>query len=122
MRRVAARLFTAFDFPDCGQVRARRPISTTPLQALATLNEPLSVEAAQALAKSMQADCAEKTPKAIQDCIREAFRRCTSRYPEAGELEVLVQLFETEKADPDGDAFLAVARVLLNLDETIVKS
>ena len=34
MRRVDDRIFTAFDFPDCGQVRDKRPVSTTPLQAL----------------------------------------------------------------------------------------
>ena len=33
MRRVDDQIFTAFDFPDCGQVRAKRPVSTTPLQA-----------------------------------------------------------------------------------------
>ena len=31
MRRVDDQLFTAFDFPDCGQVRAKRPISTLSL-------------------------------------------------------------------------------------------
>ena len=112
----------AFDAPTGEVSCVRRPQSTTPLQALATLNEPLSVEAAKALAKTMQGACAEETPEAIRDCIREAFRRCTSRWPEADELAVLVELFEAEKANPDGDAFLAVARVLLNLDETIVKS
>ena len=29
MRRVDDRIFTAFDFPDCGQVRSKRPVSTT---------------------------------------------------------------------------------------------
>ncbi|MCP4777234.1 MAG: DUF1553 domain-containing protein, partial [Planctomycetaceae bacterium] len=38
MRRVDDQIFTAFDFPDCGQVRPRRPISTTPLQALNLMN------------------------------------------------------------------------------------
>jgi len=30
MRRVDDQIFTAFDFPDCGQVRDKRPVSTTP--------------------------------------------------------------------------------------------
>ena len=29
MRRVDDQIFTAFDFPDCGQVRAKRPVSIT---------------------------------------------------------------------------------------------
>ncbi|MFT7304004.1 MAG: hypothetical protein ACI8UZ_002850 [Akkermansiaceae bacterium] len=44
MRRVDDQIFTAFDFPDCGQVRAKRPVSTTPLQALNLLNSPFVVE------------------------------------------------------------------------------
>ena len=39
MRRVDDRIFTAFDFPDCGQVRDKRPVSTTPLQALNLMNK-----------------------------------------------------------------------------------
>ncbi len=44
MRRVDDQIFTAFDFPDCGQVRAKRPVSTTPLQALNLLNSPFVVD------------------------------------------------------------------------------
>ena len=44
MRRVDDQIFTAFDFPDCGQVRAKRPVSTTPLQALNLMNSPFVVE------------------------------------------------------------------------------
>ena len=43
MRRVDDRIFTAFDFPDCGQVRAKRPVSTTPLQALNLMNSDFSL-------------------------------------------------------------------------------
>lgn len=51
MRRVDDRIFTAFDFPDCGQVRAKRPISTTPLQALNLLNSPFVVEQSKFIAE-----------------------------------------------------------------------
>ncbi len=44
MRRVDDRIFTAFDFPDCGQVLAKRPVSTTPLQALNLMNSDFIVE------------------------------------------------------------------------------
>ena len=93
----------------------RRPRSTTPLQALATLNEPLSLEAARAVASEMDRAVSESGVP-VEEVIRKAFRRCTARYPESAELEVLLRLYEKEKA------VLAVARTLLNLDETIVKS
>ena len=44
MRRVDDGMFTAFDFPDCGQVRAKRPVSTTPLQALNLMNSDFVME------------------------------------------------------------------------------
>ena len=44
MRRVDDKMFTAFDFPDCGQIRAKRPVSTTPLQALNLMNSDFVVE------------------------------------------------------------------------------
>lgn len=116
-RTVPPPFLAAFDAPTGEVSCVRRPQSTTPLQALATLNEPLSIEAAQALAKSMG-----EAGKPTGEAIAEAFRRCTSRAPERGELSVLLDLFETEKARGESDPFLAVARVLLNLDETIVKS
>ncbi|MCB1228522.1 MAG: DUF1553 domain-containing protein, partial [Verrucomicrobiales bacterium] len=51
MRRVDDQIFTAFDFPDCGQVRAKRPVSTTPLQALNLMNSPFVVEQSQFIAQ-----------------------------------------------------------------------
>jgi hypothetical protein len=51
MRRVDDRIFTAFDFPDCGQVRAKRPVSTTPLQALNLMNSAFVVEQAKFIAE-----------------------------------------------------------------------
>ena len=50
MRRVDDRIFTAFDFPDCGQVRAKRPVSTTPLQALNLMNSDFVLEQAKRVA------------------------------------------------------------------------
>ena len=50
MRRVDDMIFTAFDFPDCGQVRPKRPVSTTPLQALNLMNSDFVVEQSQLIA------------------------------------------------------------------------
>ena len=51
MRRVDDKMFTAFDFPDCGQVRGKRPVSTTPLQALNLMNSPFVVQQSQFVAE-----------------------------------------------------------------------
>ena len=115
-RTVPPPFLAAFDAPTGEVSCVRRPQSTTPLQALATLNEPLSLEAAHALAETI------KKSGDTREAIRNAFRTCTSRFPADDELGVLMKLFENEKATEGGDPFLAVARVLLNLDETIVKS
>lgn len=116
-RTVPPPFLSAFDAPSGEISCVRRPRSTTPLQALALLNEPLSVEAAEALAARIKSG-GEGT---LSDSIEQAFRQCTSRMPEKAEVAVLVSLFEEEKAS-GGDPWLAVARTLLNLDETITKS
>ncbi len=51
MRRVDDKIFTAFDFPDCGQVRAKRPVSTTPLQALNLMNSEFVVGQSEFIAE-----------------------------------------------------------------------
>lgn len=56
MRRVDDQLFTAFDFPDCGQVRAKRPVSTTPLQALNLMNSNFVIEQSRLIAERATAD------------------------------------------------------------------
>ena len=91
--------FAVFDAPDGLSTCTRRNRSNTPLQALTLLNDPAFFEAAQALAKTI-----EKEGLAI------AFRRCTSRIPEAAELAILAPLDR-----------LSAARALLNLDETITR-
>ena len=58
MRRVDDQIFTAFDFPDCGQIRAKRPISTTPLQALNLMNSPFAMEQAGFIAERAKAETA----------------------------------------------------------------
>jgi hypothetical protein len=51
MRRVDDRIFTAFDLPDCGQVSPKRPVSTTPLQALNLMNSDFVVEQSRFIAE-----------------------------------------------------------------------
>jgi hypothetical protein len=91
--------FAVFDAPDGLSTCTRRNRSNTPLQALTLLNDPAYFEAAQALAKVIE-----------KEGLATAFRRCTSRAPEAAELAVLTRLDR-----------LSAARALLNLDETITR-
>ena len=57
MRRVDDQLFTAFDFPDCGTVRAKRPVSTTPLQALSLMNSDFVIEQSKLIANRATPKC-----------------------------------------------------------------
>jgi mono/diheme cytochrome c family protein len=133
-----------FDTPNGDFSCVRRVRSNTPLQALTTLNEVLFVEAAQSLALKTLAEGG----KTDRERAEYAFRRCTSRRPSDDEAKDLLGLLERQKqrfadgwAEPklvafrDGKAdkipnsatptqlaaWTMVARVVLNLDETITK-
>ena len=82
MRRVDDQIFTAFDFPDCGQIRAKRPVSTTPLQALNLLNSPFVVEQSAFIAERAQA----QSPKAP---IERIFQLILKRPPTPEELKAV---------------------------------
>jgi hypothetical protein len=117
---------TTFDAGSGEVCQIRRVRTNTPLQALVTLNDTAFVEAAGALSKRMKD-------------IAHGFRLVLIRPPSAKELVRLEQLAATMKnhyaKDPaaakellsavglkDGDAaMIAVANVLLNLDETLMK-
>ncbi|MCC9658243.1 PSD1 and planctomycete cytochrome C domain-containing protein [Rhodopirellula halodulae] len=68
MRRVDDQMFTAFDFPDCGQVRAKRPVSTTPLQALNLMNSDFVIEQSELIAQRAQDDAHGDMANAIDRC------------------------------------------------------
>lgn len=132
---------TTFDAPNREVCTIRRNQTNTPLQALVTLNDPVFVEAAQALARRLTA--ASRDP---QEIIRTAFRLALSRQPSERELQRLLAL-QTEAAaefrkdpqkaadmasNPIGPvpagadpaelaAWTAVANVVLNLDELLMK-
>jgi hypothetical protein len=134
-----------FDAPNGDFSCVRRMRSNTPLQALASLNETVFVECAQALAKSTL----ENGGKTDDERITYAFRRALSRTPETDERKELLSLLEKQtrriqdgwvnpneistgknevsRALPKGAtptqfaAYTVVSRVLLNLDETITK-
>lgn len=130
-----------FDAPNREVCTVRRTRTNTPLQALVTLNDPVYVEAAQALARQMVASA-----KSPEDRIRHGIRACLLREPNAGEIDRLVKLYKSardkfakapaeakllaeqplgalpEGADPvDMAAWTLVGNVLLNLDEMFLK-
>jgi hypothetical protein len=131
-RSVPYPVLQAFDTPNGDFSCVRRVRSNTPLQALTTLNEPLFLECARSLAQ-----LALKQPE--QGRLDWAFRRCVARAPSAAEQEILRAFLEKQKARfaadgaslaklagregaaPELGAWTALARVLLNLDETITK-
>ncbi|WP_395749011.1 PSD1 and planctomycete cytochrome C domain-containing protein [Prosthecobacter sp.] len=109
---------TTFDVPNGESSCIRRSKSNTPLQALMTLNETLSMAAAKALGERMWkeggADDASR--------IAHGFQLCTGRQPTAKETAVLVAMLKRHQPKPgDIDSHTLIARVLLNLDETISK-
>lgn len=129
-----------FDAPNREVCLVRRERSNTPLQALVTLNDPVYLEAAQALARRMASAGGSAADKA-----RHGFRLCLARPPGDGELAGLLALHERTRerfeSAPDqakilstrplGDApegtdladlaaWTVVGNVLLNLDETLM--
>jgi hypothetical protein len=135
-------VFTNFDVPNGDSSCVRRVRSNTPLQALTTLNEEVFMDCARGLAVRALRDGG----KTDQERVAFAFRCCTSRPPAADEVGELVKLLGSERGriakgelnadEVAGDgkdklptgisaaeaaAYTVVARVLLNLDETITK-
>jgi hypothetical protein len=135
-----------FDGPNADFACARRTRTNTPLAALTSLNEPIFVEAARALAlRVLREGGADDTRR-----IDYALLLCVSRPARPVERETLLALLQSTRrrlaegwlnpreiatgdpaalpALPDGAtpqdaaAWTVVARVLLNLDETISKN
>ena len=98
-------------------MRAR---TNSPLQALTLLNDPAYVEAAAALARRVMDTAAASD----RDRLIHAFRRCVTRRPSEVELQELARLLHEFRgtSQNEAEAWLSLARVLLNLDETITKS
>ncbi|MBT7727691.1 MAG: DUF1553 domain-containing protein, partial [Planctomycetaceae bacterium] len=103
MRRVDDCMFTAFDFPDCGQVRAKRPVSTTPLQALNLMNSPFVMSQSKIIAERSLENTDNNLPAALDRC----FELLLARQPTADE-KAAVQSINNPK-----DLFL-VCRAILN--------
>ena len=102
-----------FDAPDGFSACTRRIRSNTPLQALTMLNDDQFFEFAQALAKKISTFSADEDSEKIAY----AFRLCLGRAPLAAETKRLAALLN----EAPEEKWLTLARVLLNLDETITR-
>jgi hypothetical protein len=108
---------TVFDAPDATSACTRRNRSNTPLQALTLLNDAGFVECAVALAKRVQTEA-----EADDARLSLAFRLAVARQPTGRELAVLTRFLEKQRGEsPKANPWVQVARVVLNLDETITR-
>ncbi len=132
-------MLVTFDASDATTTCTRRSRSNTPLQALTLANDAAFVEMAQSLALRILAEA----PAYPEGRLREAFHLAFSREPSNAELSVLLPFVEKQQtqfekapqaaalAAPKGlpkdvpaieaATWVAVARVLLNLDEFITR-
>jgi hypothetical protein len=100
---------TTFDAADRSVCTARRQSTSTPLQALALLNDPQVVEAARFLGQRMLKEGGATLPERVAW----AFRTVTGRKPSDRETAILAALFAEQRAgfavDPSAaDKLLAV--------------
>ncbi|MEO1844893.1 MAG: PSD1 and planctomycete cytochrome C domain-containing protein [Akkermansiaceae bacterium] len=132
----------AFDAPSREECIAERPRSNTPLQALVLLNDPTYVEAARAFGERIVKEGGGNPASRI----RWAFIEAISRTPTAAELKVVINLHAAQLKRYQGDeaaakeflgvgmrplpaglppadlaSWTTVARIILNLHETITR-
>lgn len=139
LRSVLYPTLTTFDAPDAADACVRRDRSNTPLQALTMMNDPVFVEAAQALALRVIREAPPDTTQRLQHL----FGLTLGRQPRTEELQRLrtfyneqkvrirsggqdaLQVLSTIKSSVpptktvEAAALVALARVLMNLDEFI---
>lgn len=136
-------MLKAFDAPTREECTAERPVSNTPLAALVLLNDPTYVEASRAFAERMLIEGG----KSDTDRIVWSWKTVLSRDPNLQECELLAAVLQQERESfannpeqatkflsvglrplPDElnaselAAWTSVARVILNLNETITRN
>jgi hypothetical protein len=141
-RTVPYPSMATFDAPSRETCTMRRIQTDTPLQAFVTLNDPVYVEAAQALGRRL----VREGGATVADRVRYGLQLCLARPPKEEQVKALVELYEKESAhyreheadakklatEPLGPlpenlnaaeaaAWTSVANVLLNLDGVLTK-
>ncbi|MDG2123327.1 MAG: DUF1553 domain-containing protein, partial [Verrucomicrobiales bacterium] len=121
-----------FDGPTGEACVARREVSNTPLQALTLMNDTVFLECAQKLGGTLAGMDGEDGEK-----VRWLWKRCLTREAGAGEVEDVLMYLKLQRVrlqngglrakeisgggNAERAAWALVARVVLNLDEMIVK-
>ncbi len=133
----------AFDAPSREECTVERPRSNTPLQALVLLNDPTYVEAARGLAERILKEGGNTNASRLEF----AYEIVLSRKPRENERQVLITLLNKHQTEYQADskaaeklqhiglkppaeninpaelaAWTSLARVLLNLHETLMRS
>jgi len=138
-RTVPYPMLITFDAPESNVTCTRRERSNTPLQSLTLLNDPVFFETAQTLGRHVAAR--RSSDKAAR--LRYAFQLCMARRPTGDELQQLTILYDEmvtlagkdaeaaaklvgdEKIAPEKlaetAAAVAVARIIMNLDEFVTR-
>ncbi len=128
----------SFDCPDSNTTRIQRETSNTPLQALATLNNEVFTESAQALARRVLDFDGNDRQR-----MSRAMRICITRIPSDTEVDQFLPLLQESReyyrkniddakqltgrhsvesvATEENAAWVATVRMILNLDEFIVR-
>jgi hypothetical protein len=129
----------SFDCPDSNTTRLERDASNTPLQALATLNNDVFAESAQAMARRVLSEGGQND----RERLTYAIRMCIARQPDHEEVGRFTDLLNSAReyyrshADDakqvtkrhavshvpveENAAWVATMRMVLNLDEFIVR-
>lgn len=130
---------TTFDCPDANITNVKRTVSNTPLQALTTLNAEAFSEAAQAMSRRLLSE----SLKSDDERIARAIQLCIARPPSDRELNALKKLLAESRAfysahaeeaklsvgkyevkgiaPKEIAAWIATARIILNMDEFITR-
>lgn len=141
-RTAAPPNMTAFDAPNREVCTIDRGNTTTPLQALVTLNDPQFVEAARALAQRALHQSGDDEAK-----LRWIFTEATSRSPKPAELSLLTSALNRERQRygakpqaakqalrvgesprdvklpaPEHAAWMQIASLILNLSESVTRN
>jgi len=141
-RTVPYPSMAAFDAPSRELCSVKRTRTNTPLQALVTLNDPVYIEAAQAMARRIL----REGGASVEDRVRFALELCLGRPAQSAQVARLVELFQERRdryaQDPDAAralatdplgplpegmdpadlaAWTAVSNVLLNLDAVLTR-
>lgn len=141
-RTVPYPSMATFDAPSRETCAIKRVRTNTPLQAFVTLNDPVYVEAAQALARRI----AKEGGSSTRERVSYGLKLCLCRPPQEEQVRTLRDLFEVQREkfrkdakaakamateplgplpqgldEPEMAAWTVVANVLLNLDAVLTK-